>query len=66
MYWATTYWPLTSFGPLPLISVVVTKLVGGLLAGIVIVGALPGWAVTVGRLPPPLDTWVPDADAVSE
>ena len=58
--------PLTSFGPLPLISVLVTRPEGGLLAGIVTVGALPVWAVTVGRLPPPLDTWVPDADAVSE
>ena len=60
-----TYWPLTTFGPLPLISVLVTRADGGLFAGIVIVGALPVWAVTVGRLPPPFDSWAPDADAVS-
>ena len=60
-----TYWPLATFGPLPLISVLVTSPEGGLSAGIVIVGALPVWAVTVGRVPPPLDSWVPDADAVS-
>jgi len=60
-----TYWPLASFGPLPLISVLVTRLPGGLLAGIVIVGAVPVWGVTVGRLPPPLDSAVPNAEAVS-
>src|ERR1700681_3295362 len=61
-YWATTVWPLTTAGPDPLISVFVTSLVGGVLdEGILITGALPVVAVTVGSPPPPLETCVPDA-----
>ena len=57
--------PLATWGPLPLIRVLVTRVDGGLFDGKVTVGALPEWAVTVGSVPPPLDTWVPLADAVS-
>ncbi len=58
--------PLATVGPSPLISVFVTSPLGGGEEGKVRVGALPAFALTVGRVPPPLDTWVPDADAVSE
>src|SRR5690348_9567250 len=65
-YCAMTNWPLTSVGPLPLISVLLTSAEGGLFDGIAIAGALPVWGVIVGRLPPPLDSRVPKADAVLE
>src|SRR5579862_3570821 len=54
VYWAMTYWPLASLGPLPLIRVLVTRAAGGLLAGMVMVGEAPAWAATVGSAPPPL------------
>ncbi len=65
-YWVTTSWPLVIFGPVPLISVLTTSLVGGDVFGIVTVGALPVTGLTVGRPPPPLETCVPDADAAPE
>ena len=65
-YWVTTSWPLATAGPFPLISVLTTSELGGDVLGIVTVGALPVAGVTVGRLPPPLDRCVPDADAVPE
>ena len=67
MYCATTSWPLVTTGPDPLISVLVTSVFGGVTPlGIVTLGALPVAALTVGRLPPPLDTWDPDAETVAE
>ena len=50
---------------MPLTSVLVTRLLGGVEDGKVRVGAVPDLALTVGRLPPPLDTWDPVAPAVS-
>src|ERR1039458_5482170 len=60
-----TYSPLTTFGPLPLISVFATSAVGGEDFGKVSVGALPALALTVGKVPPPADCCAPAADAVS-
>src|SRR5215469_6126470 len=62
-YCTTTVCPLATAGPVPLTSVLLTSLVGGLLDGILIFGAVPAAAVTVGSEPPPLDTCWPDADA---
>ena len=50
----------------PLTSVLVTRALGGEEDGKVRVGAVPDLAATVGRLPPPADTWLPVALAVSE
>src|SRR6516164_9498569 len=63
-YCTTTVCPLVTTGPFPCTSVLVTSVVGGLLAGILMVGALPVTAVTGGRPLPPLDTGVPVADAL--
>src|ERR1035438_5458650 len=60
-----TYSPLTTFGPLPLIRVLVTSLLGGEEDGNVSVGARAALALTVGRLPPPADCCALAADAVS-
>src|ERR1017187_4788390 len=63
-YWATTVWPLLTTGPAPLIRGLVTSVVGGVpVVGILTTGALPVVAVTVGSVPPPSETWVPDAEA---
>src|ERR1700726_203944 len=60
-YWATTYWPLLTADPDPLIRVLVTSVVGGVpVEGILITGAVPVVAVTVGSVLPPLETWLPD------
>ena len=65
-YWLTTVWPLATTGPLPLTRVLTTSPVGGFPDfGMVIVGAAPGLAVTLGSEPPPLDTLLPEADALS-
>src|SRR5215469_12587405 len=64
--WATTVSPLVSFGPEPLIRVVTDRLAGGEVLGTVMTGAWPVLAVTVGSVPPPLDTCGPDADCVLE
>src|SRR5262249_32096198 len=63
-YCVTTSWPLATGGPDPLISVLTTSLLGRDGVGTFTLGAVPVLAETVGRLPPPLDTLVPDADAV--
>ena len=64
-YWVTTVWPLATTGPVPLTRVLVTSDVGAFFdVGIVMVGAAPGLAVTLGSEPPPLDTWLPEADAL--
>src|SRR5215467_555332 len=55
-YCTTTVCCLAMAGPVPLTSVLVTSLVGGLVDGILIFGAAPVDAVTVGSGPPPLDT----------
>ena len=60
-----TYSPLATAGPLPLTSVLVTSELGGVAEVKDKVGAVPVLALTVGRLPPPLDTWVPVAPALS-
>src|SRR6266581_3296243 len=65
-YCATRYSPFTTFGPLPLTSVLVTRPPGGEEDGKDRAGAVPALAATVGRLPPPLDTWAPVAPAVLE
>src|SRR5258708_4245562 len=65
-YWATTVWPLASFGPEPLISVVTDSLAGGVFLGTAMTGDCPDAAVTVGSLPPPVDTCVPLAACVAE
>src|SRR5215469_4932550 len=62
-YWVTTYWPLTTGGPDPLTRVLVTRPLGGAVVGILTVGALPVAVATVGRLPPPSETWVPAAES---
>src|ERR1700759_3971084 len=55
VYCATTSSPLVTTGPVPLIRVLATSVLGGVtFLGIVILGALPLAALTVGRLPPPL------------
>src|ERR1700728_330271 len=64
-YWVTTYWPLATGGPEPLISVLTTRLLGGAEVGTLTGGALPAVALTVGRPDPPLETCDPDADAVA-
>src|SRR5512135_3188364 len=65
-YWVTTVCPLATTGPDPLISVLLTRLVGALCPELtVMAGAVPVLALTVGRAPPPLDTGVPVADALS-
>ena len=48
-YWVMTSWPLVIAGPLPWMRVLTTSLDGGLVLGILMVGALPAVAVTVGR-----------------
>src|SRR5215470_9852201 len=48
-YCTTTVWPLTMAGPVPLTRVLVTSLAGGLPGGILIFGAVPVTAVTLGR-----------------
>src|SRR5215468_4171698 len=58
-YCTTTVCPLATAGPLPLTSVLVTSLAGGLLDGTLIFGAAPVAAVTLGSAPPPLDTCWP-------
>src|SRR5579864_6191190 len=63
-YCVTTSWPLATGGPDPLISVLTTSLLGGADEGTLTVGALPAFAVTVGRPAPPSDMWVPEADEV--
>src|ERR1039458_1376560 len=64
-YWVTTVCPLATTGPDPLIRVLVTSPAGGFPdLGMVMVGAVPALAVTVGSEPPPLDTVLPEADAV--
>src|ERR1019366_3690586 len=63
-YWATTVWPLLTTGPAPLIRGLVTSVVGGVpVVGILTTGALPVVAVTVGSVPPPSETWVPEPEA---
>src|SRR3984885_5186572 len=62
-YWVTTYWPEVIGGPLPLMRVLTTRLLGGDDVGTFTVGALPWVAVTVGSAPPPLETCVPEAEA---
>ena len=52
-YWVTTYWPLATGGPDPLIRVLTTRLLGGADDGILMVGA-------------PLETCAPEADSVAE
>ena len=47
-YCATTVSPLASFGPVPLISVVTDSLAGGAFFGMLMAGAWPAVAVTVG------------------
>jgi len=64
-YWVTTYWPLATGVPDPLIRVLTTRLLGGAVAGILTVGALPVAAVTVGRLPPPSETCAPAAESAA-
>src|ERR1700744_5413960 len=55
VYWATTSSPLVTVAPVPLIRVLETSVLGGVTPlGILIVGAAPVVALTVGRLPPPL------------
>src|SRR6266446_9766754 len=67
VYWAMTYWPLTTVAPPPLMRAFTTSPLGGVEEeGNVSVGAPPVLALTVGRLPPPLDSCVPEADAVLE
>ena len=51
---------------MPLISVLRHQATGRAEDGKVSVGALPAFAVTVGRVPPPLDTCVPVVPAVLE
>src|SRR6185437_4810551 len=63
-YCATTVWLAASLGPVPWTRVLVTSLLGGEFLGMVIVGAAPVAALTVGRLPPPPETCLPVADAV--
>src|ERR1700704_3934699 len=63
-YCVTTSWPLATGGPDPLIRVLTTSLPGGAVVGTLTAGAVFALAVTAGRLPPPSDTWVPEADAV--
>jgi hypothetical protein len=65
-YCVTTSWPLATGAPVPLIRVLTTSALGGDVFGIATVGAFPAAEVTVGRLPPPLETCEPDADAVAE
>src|SRR3984957_15758459 len=65
-YCATTVSPVTSFGPEPLIRVVTDRPAGGELFGTVMTGAWPGFAVTVGSLPPPVETCEPVAACVDE
>src|SRR5216683_1717438 len=61
-YCATTVWPLVTADPDPLISVLATSADGGLPdEGILITGALPVVAVTVGNVPPPAEICLPDA-----
>src|SRR5690348_14951251 len=52
-YLTTTDCPALTAAPVPLISVLTTSLLGGLVLGTVICGAPPAPAETVGRLPPP-------------
>src|SRR5579884_1850028 len=65
-YWTTTVCPAATFGPEPLIRVLVTRLAGGLAClGMVIDGSVPGPDQdTEGRLPPPCETVWPEAEAV--
>ena len=64
-YWVTTVWPLVTAGPVPLTRVLVTSAVGAFFdVGMVMVGAAPDLAATLGREPPPLDTLLPEADAL--
>src|SRR5258707_14985617 len=63
-YCVTTSWPLATGGPDPLISVLTTSLLGGVDAGALTAGAVVALPLTVGTLPPPSDTWAPEAHAV--
>src|ERR1700722_1915005 len=64
-YWATTVCLAVTTGPVPWISVLVTRPLGGVVVfGTVITGAAPAACLTVGRAPPPDDTVVPVAEAV--
>src|ERR1022692_952710 len=55
VYWTTRNWPLVTFGPVPLLRSLTTRVLGAAFFGIVIVGDLPAApAVTVGSAPPPL------------
>src|SRR5215472_10001089 len=66
VYWTTTVSPAATAGPVPLIRTLVVRFFGGLPLGILIVGAAPAVAVTVGSEPPPLDTCCPVAAEVPE
>src|ERR1700733_1714989 len=63
-YWATTVCLAVTTGPVPWISVLVTRPVGGAVFGTVITGAAPAACLTVGRPLPPDDRVVPVAEAV--
>src|SRR5215472_3934134 len=63
VYWTTTVSPWATAGPVPLIRVFDTRLVGGLPEGILMVGAAPLVSLTVGR-PFPGEAWVPLTDAL--
>src|SRR5580704_9046471 len=63
-YCTTAVWPAVTTGPVPWMRVLVIMPVGGAVLGTLITGAVPVAAVTVGRVPPPVETWAPTADAV--
>src|SRR5260370_11319350 len=58
-------WPFPALGPVPLIRVRTASVVGGAALGIVTDGAEPCAFPTAGRVPPPVETCCPPADAVA-
>src|SRR5215469_4310706 len=56
--------PLFTFGPVPAIRGLTSRVFGGVLAGMVMTGALPDAVVTVGSEPPPFEVCAPGTPAV--
>src|ERR1700722_1650392 len=64
-YWTTMSSPLVTFGPQPLIRVLIRSFLGAAVFGMVIFGPLPAVpAVTVGSAPPPFESHLPPGPAV--
>src|ERR1700722_3594910 len=64
-YWTTMNSPLATFGPRPLVRVLIRSVLGAAAFGMVIFGPFPAVpAFTVGSAPPPFESHLPPGPAV--